>query len=224
MKIVMERLSGKLDFYQSVKQAGFGRGLSTVDYIQAVRTLIKKCTEYNMPLHLEFVDYQKAFNSMETWALLNAMDSARIDSRYSNLIKDCYVNATLQVKITEYLITDKIPIRWGVRQGDPISPKLFTLMLEDVFKGLERRYSTSCGQKLDPDCPRQENMENTGRGLRSGVDGDRLKKMLWKNDLLIIDLVEYYLYPSVKLQKDGLKSGLKTILLKLVPQNMLVPY
>ena len=64
------------------------------------------------------------------------MDKARIDSRYTNRIQNIYENATLHVKIEEDMVTDKIPIRRGVRQGDSISPKLFTLALEDIFKNL----------------------------------------------------------------------------------------
>lgn len=40
----------------------------------------------------------------------------------------------MHVKIDESTKTDKISMHWGVRQGDNISPKLFTLALEDVFK------------------------------------------------------------------------------------------
>lgn len=64
------------------------------------------------------------------------MDKARIDSRYSNLIRHIYAGATLRVKIEDDMVTEKIPIERGVRQGDTISPKLFILALEDIFKSL----------------------------------------------------------------------------------------
>ena len=135
-RIIANRLTNKLDSYQPVEQAGFRKGYSTVEHLQTLRLLIEKATEYDIPLHLAFVDFQKAFDCIETHAFLKAMDRARIDSRYTNIIKNIYQNATFHVKIDEELQTNKIKIQRGVRQGDPISPKLFTLALEDVFKEL----------------------------------------------------------------------------------------
>ena len=50
-KIIANRLTNKLELYQPIEQAGFRKGYSTIDHIQVVRTLIEKCTEYNIPLH-----------------------------------------------------------------------------------------------------------------------------------------------------------------------------
>lgn len=135
-KIIVNRLTTKLDFYQPPEQAGFRRGFGTSDHLQSLRSLIEKSAEYNIPLHLAFVDYEKAFDSIEQWSIWAAMENARIDSRYTNLLKFIYRNATLQVHISEDITTDKISIGKGVRQGDTISPKLFTLAMEDIFKKL----------------------------------------------------------------------------------------
>jgi hypothetical protein len=99
-------------------------------------TVIEKTIEYNIPLHLAFVDYHKAFDSIEKWAFLTALDDARVDSRYAALLKNIYDDATFHVKIDDDLETMKIDLGKGVRQGDTISPKLFTLALENVFKKL----------------------------------------------------------------------------------------
>lgn len=136
-RIINNRLTKKLDSYQPTEQAGFRKGFNTNDHLQTIKTVIEKTTEYNIPLHLAFVDYQKAFDSIETWSFLTAMEDARIDSRYSAIIKNIYDKATFHVKIDDDLKTDKILLGKGVRQGDTISPKLFTLALENVFKKLE---------------------------------------------------------------------------------------
>uniref|UniRef100_A0AAR5NZF5 Reverse transcriptase domain-containing protein n=1 Tax=Dendroctonus ponderosae TaxID=77166 RepID=A0AAR5NZF5_DENPD len=51
-------ITNQLDFYQPLEQAGFRKEYSTI-------YLIQEGTEHNVPLHLTFVYYQKAFNSVE---------------------------------------------------------------------------------------------------------------------------------------------------------------
>ena len=114
-RIINNRLSTKLDSYQPIEQAGFRKGFSTIDHLQTIKTVIEKTTEYNIPLHLAFVDYQKAFDSIETWSFLAAMEDARIDSRYYSIIKNIYDSATFQVKLDDDLKTEKIPLVKGVR-------------------------------------------------------------------------------------------------------------
>lgn len=69
--------------------------------------------------------------------MLRPLCNARIDSRYTNLIRDIYDGAFFHVKMSEDLNTERISTRRRVRQGDSISPKVFTLALEDVFKKLQ---------------------------------------------------------------------------------------
>lgn len=59
---------------------------------------------------MAFIDFHKAFDSIETWAFLQSMDKARIDSRYSKLLKNIYENTTLHVSIKEDPKTNKIKI------------------------------------------------------------------------------------------------------------------
>ena len=97
--------------------------------------MIEKCKEYRIGIALIFIDFEKAFDSVETWSILESLDECRVDSRYSNLIRYVYENATACIKLHEN--TDKFKIGRGVRQGDTISPKLFTSTLESVFKKLD---------------------------------------------------------------------------------------
>ena len=135
-RIITDRLTNKFDFYQPVEQAGLQKGYSTIDHLQVIHMLIEKTTEYSIPLYMAFVDYEKAFDSIETWAILAALNKARIDSRYTSLVQHIYENAMFHVNIGDEMIKEKIPIKRGVRQGDTISPKLFTLALEGVFKNM----------------------------------------------------------------------------------------
>ena len=50
---------------------------------------------------------------------------------YITILEDVYAGATARVHVDNQ-VSEKIPILSGVKWGDPISPKLFTI--QEVFK------------------------------------------------------------------------------------------
>ena len=52
---------------------------STTDHIHAINQLKEKCREYNIPLCVAFVDHEKAFDSVQTQAMLTALQEQGID-------------------------------------------------------------------------------------------------------------------------------------------------
>lgn len=132
-RVITNRLASRLDDFQPREQAGFRKGFSTVDHIHTLRQIIQKTEEYNRPLCLAFVDYEKAFDSVETWAVLRSLQRCQIDYRYIEVLKCLYNKATMCIRLQDQS-TNQIQLQKGVRQGDVISPKLFTSALEDVFK------------------------------------------------------------------------------------------
>ncbi|WKY03354.1 hypothetical protein Q1695_004807 [Nippostrongylus brasiliensis] len=48
------------------------------------------CREYHLHLVLTFVDYEKAFDSVETNAILSARIDQGEDSSYMRMLADCY--------------------------------------------------------------------------------------------------------------------------------------
>ena len=135
-KIIITRMENKLEQYQTIEQAGFRKNFSTSDHILTLRTLIEKCTEYNLPLYLAFVDYEKAFDSIEMWSVEQALQNSRIDHRYTELILKIYEHATMEVQLQIHGRTKTIPIRRGVRQGDTMSPKLFIAAIQHMFQNI----------------------------------------------------------------------------------------
>ncbi|KAJ8732403.1 hypothetical protein PYW07_015002 [Mythimna separata] len=131
-RVIKNRLASRFDDFQPPEQAGFRKGFSTVDLIHTLR----KTEEYNLPLCLAFVDYEKAFDSIETWAVLQSLQRCQIDYRYIEVLKCLYENATMSIRFQDQT-SEPILLQRGVGQGDVISPKLFTAALEDVFKIME---------------------------------------------------------------------------------------
>ena len=59
-----------LDENQPREQAGFRKGYSTTDHLQSVNQIIEKSNEFNKQLCIAFIDYEKAFDSVEHDAIL----------------------------------------------------------------------------------------------------------------------------------------------------------
>ena len=119
-KIITTRLEKKLDENQPREQAGFRSKYSTTDHIHAINQLKEKCREYNIPLCVAFVDYEKAFDSVQTQAILTSLQEQGIEDVYIEILKDIYTDSSVTVHLHKE--SEKIRIKRGVRQGDTISP------------------------------------------------------------------------------------------------------
>ena len=89
-KIITTRLEKKLDENQPREQAGFRSKYSTTDHIHAINQLKEKCREYNIPLCVAFGDYEKAFDSVQTQAILTSLQEQGIEYVYIEIMKDVY--------------------------------------------------------------------------------------------------------------------------------------
>ncbi|GFO45798.1 retrovirus-related pol polyprotein from type-1 retrotransposable element r2 [Plakobranchus ocellatus] len=96
----MERI---LDENQPREQAGFRKNFSTTDHLQALNQLIEKCNEYNLPLCLGFIDYEKAFDSVEYETIVQALRKVNINENYVTMIESIAAKELQQ----EYILTAK---------------------------------------------------------------------------------------------------------------------
>ena len=87
------------------------------------------------PVYIAFVDYEKAFDTVEMNALWNALQEQGVNSKLIAVLRLFYANARSVVQLGEAKVS--INIKRGVRQGDPLSPKLFTATLEHIFRRLD---------------------------------------------------------------------------------------
>ncbi len=132
-KIIQNRIKDALDSNQPREQAGFRAGFSTTDHLHAINQLIEKACEYQLQLCLGFVDYQKAFDSVEHADMFKALRKVNIEEGYVRILEDIYTDAVARIHIDND-ISRTVNIQRGVRQGDTLSPKIFTTTIEEVFK------------------------------------------------------------------------------------------
>ena len=121
----------------------------------------KKPNEYKIPLCFTFVDYQKAFDSIEFTPLFTALANQGVDPAYITILRDLYNGATSTLKL--HKDSNKISLERGARQGDNISPKLFTACLQDAIIN-----------KID--------WEEKG----INIDGEHLSHLIFADDIILI--------------------------------------
>ena len=122
-------------------QMGFRANRSTIDNLFIVRQIIEKCHEYNIELHNVFIDYTQAFDTVHRDKILKYLNNYRIPSKLMKLIAKTLEDTKARVKINQ-TYTGKFEISTGVKQGDPLSATLFSIVI-DIIKQLELRGNIS---------------------------------------------------------------------------------
>ena len=158
-RLVLNRINRILAENTRREQAGFRARYSTIDHIHVITQLTERCREYQLPLCYVFIDFKKAFDTVEHQAVLNALTSFGVPQRYIKVIRQCNHGCTTDI----HLLRDpvKVKIQRGVRQGEVISPSLFSAALETVMR------------KLDLPC-----------GI--DIDGERLQSLMFADDIVLI--------------------------------------
>ena len=78
------------------------------------------------------LDWEKAFDKVSHEALFSAMERMNLPDKYQNLIKDIYKKPTFKVEM-EGLVSDYYTQETGIRQGCPLSPYLFLIVMTVLF-------------------------------------------------------------------------------------------
>ena len=98
-KILLQRMLDTLEQDQPRAQAGIRPSFSTIDHIRVVNKLQEKANEYEIPLSFAFVDYVKAFDSVEFKPLFTALENRGVNPGYINLLRDLYNGASSTLKL-----------------------------------------------------------------------------------------------------------------------------
>ena len=119
-------------------QIGFVTKCRTTDHHLTLKVLSKKyvSNEKGGKLYTCFVDFRKAFDTVWHNGLFHKLEDMNINGNFLLTLQNMYENTKCAVKLNNKL-TQFFPCMQGVRQGDPLSPILFNLYINDIFKELK---------------------------------------------------------------------------------------
>lgn len=133
--IINQRINVSLEQKQPIEQAGFRKGFSTMDHIHTLELIIEKFQEQKRPLYVAFIDYQKAFDTVSHESIWTTLTAQQVETKYIDILKAIYTKSTSRVKLET--IGPSFQVKRGVRQGDPLSPRIFIAILESIISNLD---------------------------------------------------------------------------------------
>jgi len=136
--ILNSRINNWCQQYEVVieEQAGFRESYSTVDCMFILHSLINITLEKGGKLYCSFVDFRKAFDLVNRQALWFKLYSLGISSKMLALLRSMYEEVKSCVKLSNNSYSNFFGSNLGVRQGENLSPVLFSLFINDVVEDL----------------------------------------------------------------------------------------
>ena len=140
--LLSQRLSDYVENFQLLgsEQAGFRKNHSTVDHIFVLYALTEiYVKKEKKKLFCAFVDYSKAFDTISRVHLWSKLISHNINGRILNVIRNMYSSAKSFIR-NNNVYGQLFNCNIGVRQGENLSPLLFSLYLNDLQEFLSKAY------------------------------------------------------------------------------------
>ena len=79
---------------------------STSDHLRAPNQIIEKSNEYNLKLCIVFIDFEKAFDTVEHFAIFEALRNTNINERDINILQNIYSQSTASI-LLDKLVSDE---------------------------------------------------------------------------------------------------------------------
>jgi hypothetical protein len=129
--VLISRITEAVDKKLRQEQAGFRKGRGYIDHIFVLRNILEQCHEWQRKLLVNFVDFEKTFDSLHRDSLWEILRNYGIPSKIVQLIKQFYTNFSCTINSeadTSFLVKS------GVRQGCAMSSVLFIIAIDWVMR------------------------------------------------------------------------------------------
>jgi hypothetical protein len=150
LNIIQNRLQTQIEPFLSESQAGFRKDRSTIQQILILRLIAEKAWRKNTIIYNCFIDFSKAFDTINQELIWAVLDSYGVDKKVSSMLQQIYKQSRAAVRVGQEL-GEWFEQRVGTRQGDPVSPVIFITYLERAMDKNEvnRKGITISGETID---------------------------------------------------------------------------
>ena len=117
-----------------LQQTGFRSHRSCFDKANTLRIWEEQSVGWRSPLNMLFIDFKQAFDTMRD-AIWMPLRKKGVPSKIIRLIRALYMNSELAV-LHNGKCGDPFSTNSNVRQGCPLSPVLFAIVLDNIMSQL----------------------------------------------------------------------------------------
>ena len=132
-RMILNRIYDPIDEVLRPFQAGFRKSRSCAEQIHILRRIIEAYHQRQLPIIATFIDFKKAFDSVDREAMWKILRSYGIPQKVVNAIATIYSNSKSRVRLGDKM-SEAFNVGTRVLQGDTLAPVLFVIVLDYVLK------------------------------------------------------------------------------------------
>jgi hypothetical protein len=115
------------------EQSVLRTGRSCINSVFVIKQTIEKRREFNSETHMAFLDIEKAFDRVDRNMLRQVLNGSGFPHHLIKTTENLYNNTSIQIN-TGKEILEKSIINQGLGQGCDLSPALFNIYIDDLFR------------------------------------------------------------------------------------------
>ncbi|VDO69787.1 unnamed protein product [Schistosoma margrebowiei] len=114
-------------------QAGLRKDIFCTEQISILRIIVEQTIEWNSSPYINFIDYEKAFHSVNRTTLWKLLRHYGVPQKIVNIIQNSYDRLHCKI-VYKGQLKKSFEIKTGIRQGCLLSPFLFLLVIDWIMK------------------------------------------------------------------------------------------